>query len=218
MPRRSVFEWPDGVGWLVLSGLPDSSRSVRARAIERVAADGAVVCLVFGSDKETADTILQDLQDLGASSGYLVDVLTEDDETIRQQIASAGLVVVHSSLPDAETIGQIKGAALAGVEAAYQRGAVLLIEGHCVSIWGESFFDGSAWRDGLQWLRRTVATTSPDSVDTLRYFLDKHPQGVSLMLPIGAAFVLGGGGQIETWGTQQAAIALGAAYTANESD
>src|ERR1700754_3985200 len=95
MARNNVLQWRDGRGWLVLSGghIPESD--VRAQAIGHIDADGGVAYISFGSNAETTEVLMNDLQDLGAPPGFFVDVLSEDDETIRSKIGEARLVVVE---------------------------------------------------------------------------------------------------------------------------
>src|SRR5690606_13987307 len=95
MARNNVLRWQDGRGWLILSGGGADASDVRAQAIGRVSADGGVAYVSLSGAQ--AEKALADMEDLGAPSGYLVDVLTEDDETIQAKLSEAGLVVIEGS-------------------------------------------------------------------------------------------------------------------------
>src|SRR3954454_22039840 len=98
MPRTNVISWHDGAGWLVLSGGGNfetgETGDVEVEVLARVEAGAHIAYIWAGGDIETADNHLLALYDLGAPTGYLVDILTEDDDTIRSQIADAGLIIV----------------------------------------------------------------------------------------------------------------------------
>ena len=96
MAHNNVLRWRDGRGWLVLSGWAEAGSEVRAQAIGRTAADGGVAYVSLGNDTNVAEAALLDMEDLGAASGYLVDVLSEDDETIRTKLAEASMIVIES--------------------------------------------------------------------------------------------------------------------------
>src|SRR5260370_3100809 len=101
MPRANMIRWRDGAGWLVLSGGGDiesaETGEIEAEALARVAAGDPMAYIWAAGDVETADKHLEALLDLGAPTGYLVDVLTEDDETVRGQLPVPGLTVLRDS-------------------------------------------------------------------------------------------------------------------------
>ena len=69
MPSQSVFNWRDGRGWLIFAGGWDDD--IRALALARDAADGGVACVALSGD---SDELLDDISDLGAPSGFIVDL------------------------------------------------------------------------------------------------------------------------------------------------
>ena len=163
MPQQQVFRWRDGAGWLILSGGDEPTSAIRASALERMVAFGAVVCVALGR-AEDAENTLQDLMDLGAPTGYIVDLATEDDATIEQQITEAGLVVLGDDQTSANILANLKGAPLAGVEAAYGRGAVILAEGRAAAVFGGFLLDGGKPVEALNWLEAGLVIPQLTSV------------------------------------------------------
>src|SRR5262245_3139964 len=93
MPSRNVFHWVDGRGWLVLPGGPERAGALRARAVARAAADGGMACISV-SGVDAGEKLLDDLADLGAPSGYLVDLAAEDDQTVESRLSEGGMVII----------------------------------------------------------------------------------------------------------------------------
>jgi hypothetical protein len=218
MPSQNVFSWKDGYGWIVLSGGSEPTGAVRAAAIERSSADGALVVLVL-DDAAASDAILNDMQELGAPSGYLVNLMTEDDNTIRQQVGDAGIVVLSSDAPARAVHSNLIGAVVDGLATAYDRGALILAEGSAAVALGAFIVDDGTVLDGLGWLDNVLvvpgmesASDSPDA----QTVMNQKPTAIVIGVAVGTAFVLGGNGMIETWGDKQITIALGSAYTGGE--
>lgn len=211
MPTSQIFTWRDGAGWLVLSGGNEPTSAIRALSLERMAADGAVACVSFGNPND--DSILDDLQDLGAPAGYLVDVLAEDDETIRKQLGDAAMVVISWD-GDAEALrSNLAGAAIEGLEAAYAQGALILAEGQAASVFGAHLDED---KPGFGWLEHGYIVPGLESAAAsaeVRRIVIAQPQVIVVGPLVGAAMALGGMGTLETWGSRQVTIALGNAYT-----
>ncbi len=207
MPAQSIFRWRDGRGWLILSG--GDSDEVRALALGRAAADGAVACVSLSGDP---DRLLDDIADLGAPSGYQVDVFGEDDETLQDKLAQAGMIVITGGDSPAEVRGALRGSPLDGIEAAYANGAILLLEGHAATAFGAWIID-SEIEAGLEWLEGAAVLTGVDqaAVYALPVF-EAQPTAIAVAIMPGSALALGPDGQIEKWGEQQVTVALGPAY------
>src|ERR1041385_2863589 len=97
MPQTRVIRWRDGAGWLVLSGGESETAEgseIEAETLARVPAGDPLAYVWAAGDVETADRHLATFEELGAPTGFLVDVLTEDDDTLRRQLADSGLVVI----------------------------------------------------------------------------------------------------------------------------
>ena len=89
--QSSIFQWPDGAGWFVLSGGGDfqkgESENIDSSMILRSAADGALAYIWAASDLDTAENYLTYIADLGGRSGYPVDIVSEDDASLASQWA-----------------------------------------------------------------------------------------------------------------------------------
>jgi hypothetical protein len=210
MPTSQIFTWKEGAGWLVLSGGQEETSAVRATAIERIAADGAVAVVSFGSPSD--DKVLDDLQDLGAPAGYLVDVLAEDDDTIRKQLGDAAMVVVSWAGDPAGLRSNLLGAGIEGLETAYGQGAVILAEGRGAAVFGTHLNGGV----GFGWLENGYVVPGLESAAEsaeVRRMVAEQPQVIVVGPLVGSAIAFGGNGTLETWGERQVTIALGNAYT-----
>jgi hypothetical protein len=211
MPIRSVFQWPDGRGWIILSGGHDPGSEIRAFAIGRAAADGAVAIMVMGSGGESAERILDDVEDLGAPSGYLVDAASEDDATVTAKLADAGMILIEEGESAAETKSALLGAAVEGIRAAYQNGAVVLAEGMSAqALGGWIVRDDGQLTAGLGWLAGGLIAPSVTSAAQWGHdLLLEHPLAYVVGIGAGSALALGPDGQVETWGKGEVSVALG---------
>lgn len=218
MPSHSVFRWLDGRGWLVLSGAGSPSSEVdlseiRAKALGRAAADGAAAVVYLG-EASGADALLDDIEDLGAPSGYLVDIVTEDDETIRNRLSEAGVIVVSGASSSAAARAVLLGAAEDGIRAAYENGAIILVEGAASGAFGAYMLDRDGTVSaGLGWLMDALILPSLASIGQAALpVLNVHPEAVGVGIGNGAALALGGDGEVEIWGARRVSVALGSAY------
>lgn len=210
MPTHSVLQWLDGRGWLILSGGADDE--IRAQALGRAAADGGVACVSLSGDGAQADALLDDIADLGAPSGYLVDVFGEDDETIRDKLSQAGMIVVGGGSSSTEARGSLRGAALEGMQAAHANGAIVLLEGVSATAFGAWVIEDTI-TPGLEWLESAAVLTGVrDAAYNAKPIFESQPSAVAIAVMNGSALALGPDGQVETWGGREVTIALGPAY------
>jgi hypothetical protein len=209
MPAFSVFQWREGRGWLVLAGAPQEE--TRAQVLSRAAADGAVAVLSLPDGQ--ADLILADLEDLGAPAGYLVDVVTESDDELRYRIGEAGVVVISAAGDPDDVRSLLAGAALDGVETAFEHGAIVLAEGAAAQAFGAWLLSEGAVPDGFGWLGNLVIDIGPPPVGgEALAVIEMNPEGVALALAEDAAVAFGPDGQVELWGSRRVAVTLGTAY------
>jgi cyanophycinase-like exopeptidase len=212
MPQVNVIRWRDGQGWIVLSGGGDrtaeDASDIEAQAMTRIGLGEPVAYLWAAGDIESADQHLEVLADLGAPTGYLVDVLTEDDATISRQIAEAGMVI----LGDGPNLEQLRmatvGAALEGMNQAFARGGVIVGIGAGAALLG-SFLEGAA---GLGWVEGAVIMPRHDDegqAARLHSLLAAHPGAYGLGIGAGSALALGPNGEVEAWGRRQITVTLG---------
>jgi hypothetical protein len=208
MASNNVLRWKDGRGWLVLSG--SASSDVRAQALGRSAADGAVAYI--GGEQAMAD-----MEDLGAPTGYLVDIFAEDDSTLQERIGDAGIVVVGSDAHPGQLRSGLMGAAAQGIETAFGNGAVILAEGQGAAIFGAWVaVESDEIVSGLDWLQSSLivpGTASLAESGPAREILDAEPAAIVIGIGTGSALALGPDGEVETWGHKQVAIALGRSYS-----
>ncbi len=213
MAVEQVFSWYKSRGWIVLSGGADAGGEIRSQVLGRLKSAGVVVYLGFSED--SGDEVLDDFEDLGAPSGYLVNVMEEDDDTIRTQIAAASLIVIDDSAAAQQWRDALTGATLDGIQEALSRGAVLLGEGEGAAVLGAVLLAEGRLHDGLAMMEHalilpTVASLAeaPDA----QHYLDTEPDAVVIGIGVGSALALGPEGRIETWGQRQVTVALGRNY------
>lgn len=225
MPSNNVFRWLEGSGWLILSGGADEE--IRALALGRVAADGGIAYVVMRSAPEAAERAmeaLEDLEDLGAPSGFIVNVTTEDDQTIQSKLMDAAMILVESAPSTAEARSVLIGAAADGIQAAYEQGAIVLFEGTSAGAVGAwVVLDDARHTNGLEWLEGALVAPGVVSIaesEQARAVLALQPAAIVVGIGTGSALALGAEGQVEIWGQRQVTVALGGRYTpkSGESD
>lgn len=206
-----VLRWPSGEGWLVLSGGADSLGTVRAQVLRKAQPDGGVAYIGLSADD--ADEIMDDMAELGAPTGYFVDIMAEDDETIRSEIDEAAVIVIPGEFPVETLRSALLGAAIEAMRSAYEKGAVVLAEGRSAALFGAVAVDeGSDVIQGLNWLEGAYIVpgiTSISESGEARSALASHAADVVIGIMEGAALALGPSGIVETWGDARVSIGLG---------
>ncbi|MBC6935055.1 MAG: hypothetical protein DWB42_04380 [Chloroflexi bacterium] len=222
MASSNVLRWLDGRGWLVLSGGGGQTGAVRAQALGRAAADGGVAYVSLGNHDGWSERALADMDGLGAPPGYIVDALTEDDRTLTALLAEAGIVVIEDG-PDAAVLRSgLIGAAAAGIQTAFENGAVILAEGLSAMVFG-AWVAKSAGEllPGLAWLENALVlpgVTSAAQSELAQNVLREHPAAIAVGVGVGSALALGPDGEVEAWGQRQVTVALGSDYTSPKGD
>lgn len=216
MAQNNVLRWQDGRGWLILSGGGEAQSDVRAEALGRAAADGGVAYVTLGGQSTLGEKALADMEDLGAPPGYLVDVLTEDDQTVQSSLAEAGIVVIENGADVDELRSSLIGAAIDGIRTAFQNGAVVLAEGNAAVVFGAWVLLGSdELTSGFEWLENGLiipGITSISESAVAQDVLVRQPAAIAIGIGEGSALALGPDGEVETWGRRQVTIALGKEY------
>jgi hypothetical protein len=216
MARNNVLRWMDGRGWLVLAGGGDNLSDIRANALSRAAADGGIAYVTLGSQSVEAENVLADMEDLGAPSGYFVDILSEDDQTVQAKLADAGIIVVDGSASLDDLRSSLIGAANDGIQVAFQNGAVVLAEGRAAVIFGAwILLELGELTSGLEWLENSLIVpgiTSVSESSAVQEVLLLQPGAIAVGIGEGSALALGPDGEVETWGERQVTIALGKDY------
>jgi len=221
MPTNNVLQWLDGRGWLIFSGASEAGSDIRATALERAAADGGVAYVWIGDDAAKAeiqgDELLDDFESLGAPSGYMVNVLTEDDDTIRDRLSEASVIVVGGDATISTIRSALLGAAAEGIQAAFENGAVVLVEGTGIVLFGSwLLLETEILTAGMEWLNNALmlpgVTSVAQSIEA-QEVLRGQPAAIAVGIGAGSALALGPDGELEVWGQGQVTIAFGSHYT-----
>jgi hypothetical protein len=217
MAHNNVLRWQDGRGWLIFSGGVVVS-DIRADALARSSADGGIAYVSLGGQVALGEAALDDMEDLGGPSGYLVDIMTEDDHTIQSKLADAGIVVIEGEADVEDLRSSLIGAAADGIQTAFQNGAVVLVEGSAATVFGAwVLFASGELTSGLEWLENGLIVPGITSISESAAAQDvllRQPAAIAVGIGEGAALALGPDGEVETWGTRQVTIALGREYVA----
>jgi hypothetical protein len=216
MAHNNVLRWLDGRGWLVLAGGGDNLSDIRADALSRAAADGGIAYVTLGNQSVEAENVLADMEDLGAPSGYFVDILSEDDETVQAKLADAGIIVIDGSATLDDLRSSLIGAANDGIQIAFQNGAVVLAEGRAAVVFGAwILLELGELTSGLEWLENSLIVpgiTSASQSSEVQEVLLLQPGAIAIGIGEGSALALGPDGEVETWGERQVTVALGKDY------
>ena len=211
MSVSDVLKWIDGSGWLILSGGNDRLSEIRAMALSRANADGSVVYI--GLDEDDGEDVLDDMSELGAPTGYLVNIMTEDDNTIKARIAEASLIVIPDEYDPKQLKSALAGAGIEAIRTAYERGAVILAEGGAMTLFGKLFSDQNQdLLEGFSLVDDTLLISGVETISESKIAVSALASEVvkfALGIGIGSALVLGATDTVETWGKKHVSIALG---------
>ncbi len=209
MAPSSPFSWLDTRGWIVLAGAADALAEARALALSRADAGGAIAYISLAAD--LADALMDDMADLGAPAGYLVDLAALNPNDVYDRLISAGMIVLDAAdSPDRLLRLLQPGARLALMEA-LDRGALLYFEAAALALAGEYFLAASGEITlGLNFVENALLLhaagfNGPHTLSPSRLAL---PNAVCIDVSPGAALALGPEGQLETWGDADITISL----------
>ncbi|MCY3779881.1 MAG: hypothetical protein OXG78_06205 [Chloroflexi bacterium] len=210
MPGNAPFSWHVSNGWIVLSGSVDSLSEIRARALSRCDASGVIAYVSLKAD--LGDALMDDMAELGAATGYLVDIEEGDNNVIYERLSNAAMIVVEADCPGQKLERLLRHTALHAMKEALNRGALILLEGSAAATAGEFILDSTGGVTGGLGLVKNALIAS----DILGIAEDKLLRSVRIQLPDktflglapGSALVLGPDGRIETWGEAQVSISL----------
>jgi hypothetical protein len=205
--NNPMLAWEDGAGWLVLSSSEDALSEVRAQALNRMIPEGDIVYI--GVDEDSAEELIEDMGELGAPTGFMVNVMTEDDQSIMDQVSAAALIVIPAEIDPRDMHSVLKGVALEAIKTAYQLGAVVLIEGSSSAIFGKVYVADNMGYEGLDWVRGALIlpdVASATDSELAREALSADAADVAIGIGAGSALVLGRGGVIEAWGEKQVSV------------
>jgi hypothetical protein len=223
MPQANIFRWRTGNGWIVLSGggSPDSddNSNIDAGVLTRTVSQGPIAYVWAAGDIEAADRHMDSLRELGARTGFLIDILTEDDDTLHRQLSEAGVIILGNGPRVGVLHDALAGVAWRAIEESFSRGATLYVAGQSTAIMGayriadEPAQDAPS--DGAGWLADALILPgyTPDQTDDLRDRVAQLPDGgYGLGIGTGAALALGPDGSVEVWGNAKITVSLGRSY------
>lgn len=210
MSAAAPFSWFDSIGWLVLSGIPDALSEIRAQALSRYDGAGAIAYISLAGD--LGDALMDDMAELGAPAGYLVDMEAGDNNEIYERLAAAGMIVIEAPQDSALLERLMTQTARSALKSALERGALILLEGRAAAIAGEHWLnDCGHLIAGLNFVQNTLIVASPESAKTgelSRHVHHELPEVSIIGLARGSALALGPARRIETWGDGEVTLSL----------
>lgn len=218
VPQLNVFRWQPGRGWLVLSGggslESDDVQSVEARLLARTVSQGPVVYVWAAGDLDSADRHMDSLREMGARTGYLVDILSETDEEISARISEAGVIIVGDGPQQDALHDALSGVVLEAMHSAFSRGATIYAVGLSAEQFGAHRLGERDLAPGIHWLERAIVVSgyTPDMAEGLRQVVRQTPHSFGLGIGQGAAVALGPLGEVGVWGSAAVTVALGQDY------
>ena len=203
--------WVESSGWIIMSGSADPLSEIRARALSRHDVGGAIAYVSLSDDM--GDALMDDMAELGAPSGYLVDLSEQDNNEIYERLSAAGMIVIAADIVSDRLSQLVTHTVAHALKEALNLGAVILFEGAASAIAGEYIVSAEEEiRAGLKLVGNAILLPDVGSIaeskraTTARRHL---PEATFIGLEAGAALVLGPDQQIETWGPGQVTIGLG---------
>lgn len=214
--RSHIFQWRTGNGWLVLAGRGNLSIEnsdsllieVIADVLSRTISHNPLAYIWAAGNIEAADRALEFIADLGGRTGYLVDVITEDDETLRQELEDAGIIVIGDGDNKEALQSALTGVVESSILSAYQHGATVVGLGAGAEVLGEWIAIENGFQTALQWLENAFVVTE-DNEELVRQFLSENPHAYSIVIKDSAAIAFSPEGAVEIWGNKQITVALG---------
>lgn len=206
MLSGGIFNWPDGAGWLILSGGNSDASIVRASVLTR-AGIGPIAYLSSADHNKVAQITLEDMESLGAPSGYIVNTNSEDHETIYDLLTEAGIIVLEQEHSPHSVVENLRGYLDQVLGVAHENGALILAEGTTSTAFGSWLMEENEWLPALSWLDDVLITTEKQSK------ISGAPMtSLYLHIPNESAIALGPDGKMEIWGNQDVQITLGSEY------
>ena len=168
------------------------------------------------------DALMDDMLELGAPAGYLVDWDERDNNEIYERLSLAGMVVISAD-GTCEGLSRFLSQTVAhALKEALRRGAVILFEGAAAAAAGQyRLVEKGGIASGLELVGNALILPGVSSIAesaSASAARGKLPEAVFIGLGAGGALALGPDRQIETWGDGSVTIGLGDPLTANLVD
>ncbi|MCA9893728.1 MAG: hypothetical protein KC615_12150 [Anaerolineae bacterium] len=209
-----ALRWKAGTGWLVFSGGNTISSPIRAEVLSRAKAAGHVAYISFADDD--GDELIDDMEDLGAPSGFLVDLNDPNTAQLTDDLRRASVIVIESGIDLDPMMNGVPQAAIDGFEEALNSGCIILVEGVGINLFGRWIMtDGGDLVDGLDWVENGFIEPGNEegqSSYAIQSVLGQFPQAIAIAINPGSALALGYDNQVQVWGKKQVTITLGSNY------
>lgn len=212
---ENTLQYLSGRGWLVLSGGNTDGSPIRAKALTRAREYG--ITAYISSADDGGDSLLDDMEDLGARSGYFIDPEYDDPEDIIEEMKTASVIVIEVGSSLDNLYRMLRGATIEGIRQAYERGGVVLVEGLATNLFGRWVLsDEGEIVEGLNWVQNAfieAQSTGAEDSRAVQTVLNEIAEAVAINVASGSALALGPDGAVEVWGEEQnVTISLGRKY------
>lgn len=211
MSRQLPLSWLESNGWLVLSGSADRLSEIRALALGRCDAGGAIAYVSLADD--FGDALIDDMVELGAPTGYLVDLQDQDNNAIHDRLSNAGMIVIEPGQDITVLKRLMTQTVVHGLKEALNGGALVLLEGLAATLAGSWVLSESGdMAAGLQFVGDVLILPDARSLSECteaQAIFAVQPDAICIAIERGAALALGPNGEIETWGERAVTFSFG---------
>jgi len=215
MPQSTIFKWKDNGGWIVLCGGGDFTAEghmlVDGQVLSRTVSNFPLAYI--WSDIDAADKHLEQFQDLGGRTGFLLDVREESPESTAQQLEEAGIIVLGDGIYFNEVSKALTGTTLEAIERAFYDGATIYALGRMAEYLATWIPDLVGVQKGLNWVENALVKAPYDPekhTNTFQQLLAENiPDAYGIGLGTGAAIAFSPQAQVELWGRQAVTVLLG---------
>ena len=212
---ENTLQYLSGRGWIVLSGGNTSGSPIRAKTLTRAREYG--ITAYISSADDGGDSLLDDMEDLGARSGYFIDPEYDEPDDIIEEMKTASVIVIEVGSSIDNLYKMLKGAPIEGIRQAYERGGIVLIEGLAVNLFGRWVVsDQGEILEGLNWIQNAFIepqSTGAEDSRAVQAVLNEMADAIAINIDSGSALALGPDGAVEVWGEEKkVTISLGSKY------
>ena len=171
------------------------------------AGTGPIAYLSSADHNEIAQSTLEDMESLGAPSGYIVNPNFEEPETVYDLLTEAGIIVLEQDRSPLSVVEKLRGFLDQVLNVVHENGALILAEGASSTAFGSWLIEENELLPALSWLDDVLITTGKQNK------LSGTPMtSLYLHIPDEAAIALGPDGMMEIWGNQDVQITLGSEF------
>ena len=208
MSEMLPLRWLASEGWLVLTAGADPLSEIRALALGRSRLGGAVAYVSLADDE--GDALMEDLAELGAPSGYLVDLEAHDNNEIHERLSGADMIVIEAGAEIDRLKRLMTHTVRHALKSALDSGALLLMEGLAAELAGSVHLTAKGgFTPGLKYVQDALILTDVSDFSRAKAgqrLQELQPDAVCIAIERGAALALGPDRQVETWGDMEVTI------------